>query len=122
MSEQLSLGNDQSCIGIRIDKSFGYQESVKLAEKIVLLAHQYKVTKFLIDVRSSSYQGSLSSQYFFVNKELTRINPKRRFTVAILASLEDNSYDFLPVVAHNNGYRLRVFKDQVQAIKWLQDY
>ncbi len=40
--------------------------------------------------------------------------------VAVVASPDDDSHDFLEIAAHTAHYDLKVFKDYEEAVRWLK--
>lgn len=76
--------------------------------------------KFLLDVRQSPYQGTVTSQYLLANGGMARLGYQRHWKTAILKAPDDDTHDFLELVANNAGYRLKIFEDTTNALDWLE--
>lgn len=93
-----------------------------LAAEVTLLAEKHRITGYLYDLRQSRNVETLTANYQFTHEDMQKMDVtiKRHARVALLTSPDDDSHDFVELVSRNAGYLVRQFKDQDEAIAWLQ--
>jgi len=117
--QRIPSTQEDICV-LDVQGSNDYKSCVKHVKVLAHFASQMDVPKFLLDCRHSPYEGSVTSQYLIAYKDLERVGYHRHWKTALLISPEDDSHNFLELVATNAGYTLKVFRNINKAFAWLE--
>ena len=77
--------------------------------------------RFLFDVRGCPNIEQPHKTYKYTYDEMKTLNLDRVARVAILASPNDKSHDFVETVNVNAGYNVKLFKEANAALSWLEE-
>lgn len=95
----------------------------ELAEQVGLeathLARKNNINLFLYDLRNSINRESVNSNYIFAKQDINRIQPDYANKIAMLASPNDQSHNFVETVLRNAGHNVLLFRDKEKALEWL---
>ncbi len=95
----------------------------ELAEQVGLeathLARKKNINLFLYDLRNSTNRESVNSNYIFAKQDINRIQPDYANKIAMLASPNDKSHNFVEIVLRNAGHNVLLFRDKEKALEWL---
>jgi hypothetical protein len=115
----------ESCgkyIVIKIKGTLQRQDSMEIITKAFEVGAELGIQQYLMDVTEASHSWALGQDYMFVNQDLqNQIKFDRSARTAVLVSPEDHSHDFILTVAMNAGLNIHVFRDEQEALAFLQD-
>lgn len=96
------------------------QLGLKLARESQELGDQLDIRKHLVDVTDSVNVDDVLDQYRFANTDITESQElNHRVQIAVLASPDDHSHDFIETVMRNVGINFKLFRDRQQALHFL---
>lgn len=85
------------------------------------MSREMGIQRFLFDVRNSRNVLSTIDNYDYAHKEMKEMDLQKDIRSAILASLDDHSHDFFELASQNEGYNIRIFRDEDEAAAWLNN-
>ncbi len=84
------------------------------------MGREYHINKFLVDVSDAVNVDSILDQYRFANVDLNESMDFDNYSrIAVLASPDDHSHDFIETVMRNVGINFKLFRDRSQALSFL---
>lgn len=83
-------------------------------------ANEQGIFLLLSDVRGVPYTGTPFSHYEFAYMMKSVVPTAHALKVAVVASADDNSHDFLEIAGQTAHYNVRVFKDYHEAVGCLK--
>lgn len=120
MSYEINLSEDGKYI---ITKHWGEITSdlvIQRTLKAHALGKKLGITRHLMDVTEARNIDSILKTYEFAYKDIGDVSGiNMRVRVAVLASPEDHSHDFVETVTRNAGQDITLFRDRELAIKHL---
>jgi predicted N-formylglutamate amidohydrolase len=85
------------------------------------MSHETGIKRFLIDVRNAKNIMSTIDNYDYAHKEMEEMKLQKDVRAAILAVPDDHSHDFFELAGQNEGYNIRIFRAEEEAIAWLTE-
>lgn len=119
MKYTVELSGNGKYIVCRIDGEITKENSLEFTTAIDRMSRETGIKRFLTDVRKAQNILSTIDNYEYVLKDMEEMHLQRDIRSAVLASADDHSHDFVSIVAQNKGYNMRVFRDEKEAVAWL---
>lgn len=99
-----------------MDRALG----LHIAEQAQVLGDEQNIRNFLVDVTNAVNVDSILDQYRFANEDLIRSDELNHYSkIAVLASPDDHSHDFVETVVRNVGINFKLFRSRDQALSFL---
>lgn len=83
------------------------------------LKAQHGVGNVLLDYRGGFSDTSVLEKYSFAYQQADEHDYQRTDRVALLRDPDNRTFEFLVTVMTNNGFTVKLFDDEEQAISWL---
>lgn len=94
--------------------------AVQLAVELVHLGNKLGTKECLIDIRGTTSVSGVHDKYSFAYERTTVAGLPHHWRYAFLKDHGDGSPDFIETVMHNAGYKLKIFENEPEALKWLK--
>lgn len=117
----LSLSEDGTYIIQRMEVPVTNEVALQRASEAAEFANHHRVFRLLSDVRGMPYTGTPFTHYEFAYMMKSVVPTAAALKVAVVASADDASHDFLQIAARTAHYDLKVFKDYEEAVRWLKE-
>ncbi|HEV2800200.1 MAG TPA: hypothetical protein VGW12_06875 [Pyrinomonadaceae bacterium] len=117
----LSLSEDGTYIIQRMEAPVTNEVALQRASAAAEFANEHGVFRLLSDVRGMPYTGTPFTHYEFAYMMKSVVPTAHALKVAVVASPDDPSHDFLQIAARTAHYDLKVFKDYEEAVRWLTE-
>ena len=104
---------------VTIDGPMTRELSIEAAVAAKRLAATLGLRRYFYDLRLSRNIESVAANYEHVHHDIPPLDLDRSARVAMLVSPEDHSHDFVETVGVNEGYSMRIFRDEKAALRWL---
>lgn len=78
------------------------------------------IRRFLFDVRSAHNVATILENILFAHKDSAELKLSKNVRSAILVSETDGSHNLAETALRNAGYNVRIFKDELTAVEWLE--
>lgn len=117
----LSLSEDGTYIIQKMEAAVTNEVALQRASAANEFANEHGVFLLLSDVRGVPYTGTPFTHYEFAYMMKSVVPTACALRVAVVASPDDDSHDFLEIAAQTAHYDLKVFKDYEEAVRWLKD-
>jgi hypothetical protein len=121
MKYTVSVSNDRRYIIVFIDGPMTTELALKAGKKANQLAVENKLNSMLYDLRKSRNVQDGFKNYEFGYKDVGSVGFDKTMKIALLTDLDDQSHDFVETVMINNGYNVRIFKNNKDAIDWITE-
>jgi hypothetical protein len=121
MKYTVEQSGNRKYIVCRVVGEITKENSLEFTMAIDRMSRETGIKNFLTDVRNAQNLLSTIDNYDYVLKDMESMRLQRDVRSAVLASAEDHSHDFVSIVAQNKGYNLRIFRDEKEAIAWLNE-
>lgn len=119
-TQTLSLSEDGTFIIQRMEGPVTNELALRSAQEASAFANEHGVFLLLSDVRGAAYAGTHFSHYEFAYMMKSVVPTARALKVAVVASADDGSHDFLEIACRTAHYDLKVFKNYEEAVAWLK--
>ena len=120
MNFETTLSRDGTYVIVRVKEDISAEMEREFAEQAIRLAKKHNIKRFLVDVRGiPNVAGSLDN-YLFAYEDITRFGLDATSRIAVLASPDDRSHDFIETVLRNAGYNCRMFSAEKNALEWFR--
>ena len=121
MKYDLSVSESGAYILVRVKEPMTRTLACQIAIDLISLSSQEGITRYLYDVRTAPNVESVVDNYEFANKDMKSVHATRKAHAAILVAPGDRSHDFTETVMRNAGYDVRLFVDDSEAVRWLEE-
>lgn len=115
------LAPDESHVYVRVKRP---KITLKLAEAITRdvtqLGENIGLTRCLLDVRGSRSVTGVQGDYKYAYERAEVAGLTRRWKMAVLKDVNDQTLDFLQTVMGNSGRSFKLFVEEAQAKEWLK--
>ncbi|MBS4034291.1 MAG: STAS/SEC14 domain-containing protein [Ignavibacterium sp.] len=119
MKYTVSVSNDRKYIIVFIDGPMTTELALKAGKQANRLAGENKLSSMLYDLRKSRNVQNGFKNYEFGYKDVGLVGFDKSMKIALLTDQDDHSHDLIETVMVNNGYNVRIFSNQKEAIDWL---
>lgn len=85
------------------------------------LKKEHGIKRYLFDHRGHKNISTPTDSYHFINKDGKNYGFSRETRNAVLVDPFDNSFDFVQIVSKNAGLNTRLFDNENDALKWLNE-
>lgn len=119
MNPEIALSAEGTHAVLTVRQKVTNELASAFAQSMNAFSVEHGVSRFLVDVRGMPYDGTVFTHYEFVVHDLRKEEFDLSLKVAVVASPDDDTHDFLEVVSLNAGYNVRVFKDYAEGARWL---
>lgn len=120
MSYKISIPKSKKYILCRVTQAVTADLSRQFSVDVTRLGKDRNIKSFLFDVRGYPNIEKPHKTYEYTYKDMDALNLDRAARVAILASPDDTSHNFIETINRNAGYNVRVFTEEDAAITWLE--
>jgi len=110
---------DNQYIIINITGELNWEVALNYTVESHKLGKQLATDKFLVDLTSVQNTESVLDNYSNIREGMHHPDINLHACVALLASPDDHSHDFVETVSRNTGYDLTIFRDKDKAIQHL---
>jgi len=97
------------------------RKAFECSEKAQTLGKELGINKFLIDSRNCPNEEPAASNYNLAYKDIPNEPPAFNTIIAIVASPDDHSHDFIETVFRNTAKNVTLFRDYNEAVSYLED-
>lgn len=119
MKYTVSLSRDKRYVIVFVDGPMTTELALIVGKEATAFATEFNISAYLYDLRKSrNVQNSLRN-YEFGYKDMESAGLNKSGQIALLTDSEDQSHDFIETIMKNNGYNVRIFKNEEEAISWL---
>ena len=120
MEYKISLSDDRKYILVLVSGSVNRLNTMEYVIESHKLGLKEGIKSFLIDLRNARNVDSIGNNYNFVNEDLQSESlVDKSAKIALLVEKNDHSHDFIETVAINSGNVLRLFRDEKEALQYL---
>lgn len=119
MKYTISLSGNQKYIIVYVDGPMTTELAIIVGKEAKKLASDHDVESLLYDLRKSRNVQNGFKNYEFGYRDVETVQFNKSFKIALLTSPDDQSHDFIETVMINNGYNVRIFKTEEDALDWL---
>lgn len=119
MKYTVSLSSDKKYVIVFVVGPMTTELALIVGKEANALATEFNIFAYLYDLRKSRNVQSSLRNYEFGYKEMESAGLNKLGQIALLTDLEDQSHDFIETILKNNGYNVRIFKNEEEAIAWL---
>lgn len=119
MSYNITLSEDGQYIISRMTGPVTAELARESSMELHRMCREHNIKRVLTDVRDVPNTLNISQNYEYAYKDMEELGLQRDVRVAILASPDDRSHDFVETVSRNAGYNVRVFHAENAALAWL---
>jgi len=121
MNYTIGVSESGKFIRLRVEGEISAELARKWSDEMREMGLASGIGRFLSDVRGARNVSSILENYSFAYKDAPELSLDRNARVAILASPDDRSHDFVEVTLQNAGYNVRLFRDESSAVQWLEE-
>lgn len=119
MSHHVYISEDRTYIICKVTSDVTAEVARDFNMEVEALSRKTHIKRYLIDVRTVKNVLGTGENFNFTYKSMRAMEVQRDTRVATLVGLKDSSHHFVETLARNAGYNMRIFRDEVAAIKWL---
>lgn len=119
MNYSVSIEKNRKYVIVYIDGPMTTEIALIVGKEAINRAQDNGIKCFLYDLRKSRNVQNGLKNYEFGYKDIGNINLEKSNRIAILTEAEDHSHDFIETVMINNGYTVKIFNDEKDAVSWL---
>jgi hypothetical protein len=119
MKYTVSLSSDRKFIVVYIDGPMTTELAVIVGKEANALALENNITSLFYDLRNSRNIQNGFKNYEFGYKDAEAIGFNKSFKIAVLTDPADRSHDLIETVMVNNGYNVKIFNVEKDAVNWL---
>lgn len=119
MKYTVSLSGDRKFIVVYIDGPMTTELAVLVGKEAKVLALENKIASLLYDLRKSRNVQNGFRNYEFGYKDSGAIGFSKSYKIALLTDPADRSHDLIETVMVNNGYNVKIFNVEKDAVNWL---
>jgi len=120
MKYDVSVSDNKRYIRIRVNEPVTADVLKGFISETANKTKEYKVNKFLFDLRNSPNRTSPSIHYEFVYKRVEELGFVHGSKHAIIVKTEDiPDYHFVETILDNAGFNGKIFTDERKAIEWI---
>jgi hypothetical protein len=119
MPYSVTIPSGASYVLVTVDEPYRRELAIEVTIRSRDVAAEHGLHRFLYDVRKAPNPESIVTNYEFMNRQIEPMGLDRSAWVAILAAVDDHSHDFVETAGVNAGYRIRIFRDEEAALRWL---
>ena len=121
MSYTVEPSKDGRYIVCRVSGPLTKAMAVAFTKEMDRLSRELHIKRFLTDVRDAQNVLSVLENYDYAYTEMEEMNLQRDVRSAILIAPSDESHSFASTVIRNVGYDVQVFREEAEAIAWLNE-
>lgn len=121
MDYLIETSEDGKYLRIAIKANVTTEIAYKWTDELVELTRNTGIKKYLFDSRKAKNISNVSDNYRFSYDMVSKLKLDKSIREAILVSPGDHSHDFIETTKINAGYDAKIFTDESEAIKWLEE-
>ncbi len=119
MSFKVTISENSKYIIGKLDEPLDREAIQQLTKEYVKIINETGIKRILNDVRGVPDAMGIADGYEFAYTDTRALNLPSDIRAAILTDPADKTHSFQETVAHNAGYRVKVFIDIDKAVAWL---
>lgn len=122
MKAQCEVTNAGDHIRVRIGNPVTVAAVDACAAEAVRLASEVTTDgsfQFLVDLRGTSNQDSMSRTFWYIREEFSSHKMLRSSRIALLVDADEPTYAFVETTSQNAGFVVQRFLDERSALAWL---
>ena len=121
MNYTIELSTDNKYIICRVNEPLTNEVINAYTVELDSMSRESGIKRFLIDVRKAPNILSTVDNYDYAHTEMKEMDLQKDVRSAILASPDDHSHDFFELAGQNEGYNIRIFRNEDEAVAWLNE-
>lgn len=119
MEYRVSIAPVRKYIIVFVDGPMTTELAVLVGKEANALALENGITSLLYDLRNSRNVQDGFKNYEFGYIAAGAIGFNKSFKFALLTDPEDHSHELIETVMVNNGYNVKIFNSETDAVNWL---
>jgi hypothetical protein len=119
MEFKIQVLKDPSYILIKVKGEITNDRAISFVIEANKIGKETGINKYLEDLREARNVDTIINNYNFAYKDINIPEINRNARYALLVDKDDYSHDFIEIVSQNNGFLLKLFRDEEAAIKYL---
>lgn len=120
MPYTVSIPDSKTYILVEVRVEMSRKIAGEISKEVIPLSKEHDISSLLFDVRTAPNVETVLSNYEWAYSDMPASGADRRVRRALLVAPDDHSHDFVETVARNAGYNMRIFRDEDEAIAWLE--
>ena len=119
MSYKIQITKEKDYLHVKVIGTRTMQATIDMIKEVITTCDDLGLKKILVDVTEFKGQLDILHSYTLV-KNLEELRQYPKFKTSVIDREDNREYfHFVENAAYNKGYRIGMFTDPVEAMKWL---
>lgn len=121
MNYEIKISESGKFVIAKIFANMTQELMMEVAPKADEIGREHNILNLLIDLRESSNVDSIRANIQFTDQVLP--DPKKAYfkKIAALVRPKDNTHSLIIVIMRNKGFNIQMYRDEREALDWLDD-
>ena len=120
MSYTIEVAERGTFIRVTVSANVTVEMARAWTSELIEMTHNSGVNRYLTDVREVKNVSTIPDNYYYSHRDVPGMELDKACRSAILVSPDDHSHDLIEITLNNAGYNVKIFHDEIKAIKWLE--